>query len=91
MNVSSEAQRKASARVAQEFALTLFASQQEQALKQLFNKDQLKQIDDWIKRQAEPLDRPEAIRRLVEIGLRAHALVRKRRSPNRRAWKRRDG
>ena len=71
MNVSSEAQRKASARVAQEFALTLFASQQEQALKQLFNKDQLKQIDNWIKRQAESLDRPEAIRRLVEIGLRA--------------------
>jgi len=29
----------------------------------------LEMIDDWIARQKEPLTRPEAIRRLVELGL----------------------
>jgi hypothetical protein len=29
----------------------------------------LEMIDDWIARQKDPLTRPEAIRRLVEIGL----------------------
>jgi hypothetical protein len=34
--------------------------------------DQRKAIDDWIKKQDDPdLTRPEAIRRLVEIGLKA--------------------
>jgi hypothetical protein len=31
----------------------------------------LEMIDDWIGRQKEPFTRPEAIRRLVELGLRA--------------------
>ncbi len=31
--------------------------------------DALAAIDGWIRRQKEPLSRPEAIRRLVEIGL----------------------
>jgi len=31
----------------------------------------LEMIDDWIEKQKEPLTRPEAIRRLVEIGLKA--------------------
>jgi hypothetical protein len=34
--------------------------------------DQRAEIDEWIKRQKEPgLTRPEAIRRLVEMGLKA--------------------
>jgi hypothetical protein len=32
---------------------------------------EIQSIDDWIARQDVKLDRPEAIRRLVEIGLRA--------------------
>jgi hypothetical protein len=32
---------------------------------------ELEPIDDWISRQDESLSRPEAIHRLVEIGLRA--------------------
>jgi hypothetical protein len=37
-----------------------------------WTKDQLKAIDKWIKRQNEPgLTRAEAVRRLVEIGLKA--------------------
>jgi hypothetical protein len=31
----------------------------------------LEMIDDWIQRQKEPCTRPEAIRRLVELGLKA--------------------
>jgi hypothetical protein len=31
----------------------------------------LKPIDRWISKQAKPLSRPEAIRRLVELGLEA--------------------
>jgi hypothetical protein len=31
----------------------------------------LAHVDDWIERQEEPFTRPEAIRRLVEIGLKA--------------------
>jgi hypothetical protein len=32
---------------------------------------QLEAIDDWIEAQGEKISRPEAIRRLVELGLRA--------------------
>jgi hypothetical protein len=31
----------------------------------------LEMIDDWIEKQKEPFTRPEAIRRLVELGLKA--------------------
>jgi hypothetical protein len=31
----------------------------------------MRSIDEWIARQGAKLDRPEAIRRLVEIGLKA--------------------
>ena len=31
----------------------------------------LSEVDDWIRRQKEPYSRPEAIRRLVELGLKA--------------------
>jgi hypothetical protein len=33
--------------------------------------DPLAKLDDWIAQQEQPLSRPEAIRRLVEIGLKA--------------------
>jgi hypothetical protein len=33
--------------------------------------DQLAAIDDWISKQKPELNRPEAIRRLVDLGLRA--------------------
>ncbi|MCK1330643.1 MULTISPECIES: hypothetical protein [unclassified Bradyrhizobium] len=36
-----------------------------------FLDDPLAKLDAWIEKQDEPLTRPEAIRRLVEIGLRA--------------------
>ncbi|SHH05970.1 hypothetical protein SAMN05444169_5512 [Bradyrhizobium erythrophlei] len=31
----------------------------------------MQSVDEWIARQGEKLDRPEAIRRLVELGLKA--------------------
>jgi hypothetical protein len=31
----------------------------------------LAQVDDWIERQEEPFTRPEAIRHLIELGLKA--------------------
>jgi hypothetical protein len=34
---------------------------------------EMRSIDEWIARQDVKLDRPEAIRRLVELGLRARA------------------
>jgi hypothetical protein len=34
---------------------------------------EMQSVDEWIARQDVKLDRPEAIRRLVEIGLRAKA------------------
>jgi hypothetical protein len=46
----------------------------EAALKAIFNPAQLKQIDKRIAKQPEPaIDRHEAIRRLVELGLKAKA------------------
>jgi hypothetical protein len=32
----------------------------------------LRALDAWIKKKAEPLTRPEAIRRLIEIGLQSN-------------------
>ncbi|MGN6311721.1 MAG: hypothetical protein ACTHNN_19445 [Xanthobacteraceae bacterium] len=37
------------------------------------HKPQITAIDDWIKFQGEEMSRPEAIRRLVEIGLKARS------------------
>jgi hypothetical protein len=45
---------------------------QEEMLRGLLGKDHLKAVDKWIAKQNDPaMDRPDAIRRLVEIGLRA--------------------
>jgi hypothetical protein len=52
--------------------------QQEDLLRSVFDKAQFKAIDKWIAKQNDPaIDRPEAIRRLVELGLEAHAPERK--------------
>jgi hypothetical protein len=46
--------------------------QLEEMLKTVFSGPQLKQVDKWIAEQHDPaIDRPEAMRRLVELGLRA--------------------
>jgi hypothetical protein len=51
-------------------AKTLLCVQQEQMLKTIFTPAQIKQMDKWIKGQNDPaIDRSEAIRRLVELGL----------------------
>jgi hypothetical protein len=42
------------------------------ALKPFLNQQQIKQLDQWIKKQSDPsLTRIEAVRRLIEIGLRS--------------------
>jgi hypothetical protein len=47
-------------------------SQQDSLMKQIFSAVHLKQIDKWITQSGVPAtDRPEAIRRLVELGLMA--------------------
>jgi hypothetical protein len=38
-----------------------------------FEPDQFEALDAWVARQGRPLSRPEAIRRLVELGLKAKA------------------
>jgi hypothetical protein len=52
--------------------------QQEGALLKFFEKQHLKAVDKWIAAQDDPsIDRPEAIRRLVEIGLKATTTARR--------------
>jgi hypothetical protein len=46
-------------------------NQRDDPLKSTFSAAQLKLIDKWISATDPRLDRPEAIRRLVEIGLKA--------------------
>jgi hypothetical protein len=46
-------------------------SQRDDPLKSIFSASQLKLIDKWISTTDPALDRPAAIRRLVEIGLKA--------------------
>jgi hypothetical protein len=51
---------------------TLHQLHLESILKEVFSRAQIKQLDKWIKDQNEPsIDRFEAIRRLVELGLKA--------------------
>ena len=46
-------------------------SHEDNALKPFLNQQQIKQLDQWIKKQNDPsLNRIEAVRRLIEIGLR---------------------
>jgi hypothetical protein len=46
-------------------------SHEDNALKPFLNQQQIKQLDQWIKKQNDPsLNRIQAVRRLIEIGLR---------------------
>ena len=73
MREPSERQRTLAAEVAKRLVDNSLAQGREEAVRKLFSNDQLKQIDEWLKHQSEPIDRPEAIRRLVEIGLKVKA------------------
>jgi hypothetical protein len=54
-------------------------SEQDSLMKKIFSAAQLKQINKWIVKQGDPalLDRYEAIRRLVELGLKAEGRSRR--------------
>jgi hypothetical protein len=52
-------------------AAELVTRNQRDPLKSIFSAAQLKLVDKWISTTDSTLDRPEAIRRLVEIGLKA--------------------
>ena len=55
-----------------QIAEALQRSARDNALKAIFSPAQIKLVDKWIRANNDPtLDRPEAIRRLVELGLRA--------------------
>jgi len=60
-----------SAKVARSAAELVIRNQRDDPLKSIFSAAQLKLIDKWIFTTNPTLDRPEAIRRLVEIGLKA--------------------
>ena len=62
-----------SAKVARSAAELVIRNQRDDPLKSIFSAAQLKLIDKWISTTDSTLDRPEAIRRLVEIGLKAKA------------------
>ena len=63
--------RPISAKVARSAAELVMRSQRDDPLKSTFSAAQLKLIDKWISATDPTLDRSEAIRRLVEIGLKA--------------------
>ena len=69
MREPPERQRTVASEVAKRLVENSLAQGREEAVRKLFSNDQLKQIDEWLKHQSEPIDRPEAIRRLVDIGL----------------------
>jgi hypothetical protein len=52
-------------------AAELVIRNQNDPLKSIFNASQLKLVDEWISATDPALGRPEAIRRLVELGLKA--------------------
>jgi hypothetical protein len=67
----SDSRQPISAKVARSAAELVMRSQRGNPLKSIFNAAQIKLIDQWISATDPALDRPEAIRRLVEIGLKA--------------------
>jgi len=70
MNASRYLQ--AARKVAKSSAQSLLAVQRENALRQIFGEDQLQQIDKWMKaNDGAAGDRSEAVRQLVELGLKA--------------------
>ena len=65
-------QLKARAAVAQQTAKAMLQANEQRMMKTVFSTAQLKHLDKWIAVQNDPaIDRPEAIRRLVELGLKA--------------------
>jgi len=66
--------REAMKQVSREIAEHLLEKTRADAMKQVFDRAQLKLIDRWIANKGDPvLDRTAAVRRLVEIGLKANA------------------
>ena len=60
-----------SGKVARSAAELVMRDQRNDPLKLIFNAAQLKLVDKWISTADPTLDRVEAIRRLVELGLKA--------------------
>ena len=48
-------------------------TEQDGVLSSIFNAAQIEMVDKWIYNNAPTIDRPEAIRRLVELGLKVKA------------------
>jgi hypothetical protein len=72
MSGPSDAQRTYGAAVAKEIAKSVMEAETKNLPKKIFTPDQIKQIDKWIRGQNDSsLDRIEAIRRLVELALKA--------------------
>jgi hypothetical protein len=69
MTEPTQAQRAAAASVARISAETMLRERQDIVLKSIFSKAELKVIDKWIVSNDPILDRTEAIRQLVELGL----------------------
>ena len=66
--------REVMKQVSREIAGHLLEKNRADAMKQVFDRAQLKLIDRWIVNRGDPaLDRTAAVRRLVEIGLKANA------------------
>jgi hypothetical protein len=71
MTEPTSQQRAASFNVAKTAAQTVLKAQQDAMLKSIFSTAQLKVVDKWIATNDPTLDRPKAIRRLVELGIKA--------------------
>ena len=70
MNEPTPGQLKAMAESRQETAKAVLEDQEQRMLKTIFSAAQLKHLDKWIAAQNDPaIDRLDAIRRLVELGL----------------------
>jgi hypothetical protein len=69
MTEPTQAKRTAAASVARITAEAVLREKQDTGLKSIFSKAELKIIDKWIVGNDPTLDRTEAIRRLVELGL----------------------
>jgi hypothetical protein len=73
MTEPTQAQRAAAASVARITADAMLREKRDTGLKSIFSKAEIKIIDKWIVGNDPTLDLTEAIRRLVEIGLKAKA------------------
>jgi hypothetical protein len=66
-----DSRRPISARVARSAAELVIRNQRDDPLKSIFSAAHLKLVDKWISATDPTLDRLDAIRRLVELGLKA--------------------